>query len=109
MAYSQKSDSGSVFRNDRKREGKQDADFAGSANVRGVEYWVDMWTKPPKDGKKGFFSLSFRPKERQGGQQQAQERPQGRPQPPQRPISKPAPPARDPELDPVDENGEYKF
>lgn len=77
--------SGSLFRNTRKREGKQDADFAGSAIVNGVEYWVDMWTKPPKDDKKGFFSLSFRAKEPRGQSQQKPNGAPGRPQPPQRP------------------------
>jgi len=98
--------SGSIFRNDRKREGKQDADFAGSASIAGVEYWVDMWTKPPKDGKKGFFSLSFRAKAPRGQQQAPTQRP-GRPQ--QAPARRPGlpPPPQDPNLDPdagIDEN-----
>lgn len=104
MSYTPKNDSGSVFRNDRKREGKQDADFAGSAVVGGVEYWVDMWTKPPKDGKKGFLSLSFRAKTPRGEQQTHTQRP-GRPQPPtaqrQRPTGLPTrPPARPPQREP---------
>ncbi len=71
MAYQQRDNSGSVFRNDRKREGKKDADFAGSAMIGGVEYWVDMWTKPPEGQKKGFFSISFREKEQRGERQQS--------------------------------------
>lgn len=109
MGYAQ-NDSGSVFRNNRKREGKKDADFAGSATVGGVEYWVDMWTKPPKDGKKGFFSLSFRAKTPRGEQQPHTQRP-GRPQPPtaqrQRPAGLPTRPPARPPVDPdagIDEN-----
>lgn len=63
MAYNQKDNTATVFRNDRKREGRQDPDFTGSAVINGESFWVDMWTKPPKDNKKGFFSLSFRPKD----------------------------------------------
>jgi len=62
MSYQPKNNSGSCFRNDRKREGKEDADFAGSVTIEGKEYWMDMWQKAPKEGKKGFFSISFRPK-----------------------------------------------
>lgn len=102
--------SGSVFRNTRKREGKKDADFAGSATVGGVEYWVDMWTKPPVGEKKGFFSISFRKKEPHGQQQSTTQRP-SRPQPPAATRPRPAglptrPPARPP-ADPdagIDEN-----
>lgn len=105
MGYTPKSDSGSVFRNDRKREGKQDADFAGSAVVGGVEYWVDMWTKPPKDGKKGFFSISFRAKEPRG-QQSQRTAPAGRPQPPQRQRPEPATRQR-PSVQPTTREPEY--
>lgn len=107
MAYD---NSGSVFRNNRKREGKKDADFAGSATVGGVEYWVDMWTKPPVGEKKGFFSISFRPKAPRGQQQGPTQR-QGRPQPPaaqrQRPPGLPTRPPARPPVDPdagIDEN-----
>lgn len=111
MAYTPKDNSGSAFRNDRKREGKKDADFAGSGMVNGQEVWIDIWTKAPENGKKGYFSISFRNKEaRAASPAREQNRPPGRPQPPQRPISKPAPPRRYPDLDPVDpQTGEYKF
>jgi hypothetical protein len=61
MAYEQKDNSGSVFPNERKREGKNDADLTGQAMVGGVEYWVNGWGKKTKDGRK-WLSLSFRPK-----------------------------------------------
>jgi len=94
MAYQQRDNSGSVFRNDRKREGKKDADFAGSAMIDGKEYWVDMWTKPPQGDKKGFFSVSFRPKEARGSQHREQQQTQ-----PSRGTTKPRPPSHEPEND----------
>lgn len=39
---------GSIWKNERKREGKQDADFTGTLNVDGKEYWVNAWRR--KDG-----------------------------------------------------------
>lgn len=57
--------SGALFKNDRKREGKKDPDYTGSVEVDGVGYWIDAWIKN-KDtpGKKTLLSLSFRPKEK---------------------------------------------
>jgi len=65
MAYEQKDNSGSLFRNERKTT-QNHPDFTGSVKVGGVEYWLSAWTKPPKDAtKKGFFSLAFTPKDQQ--------------------------------------------
>jgi hypothetical protein len=61
--------SGTLFKNDRKREGKKDPDYTGSAEIDNVEYWMDCWVKKP-EGKKPFFSLSFRPKQPRGEQQE---------------------------------------
>ena len=55
--------SGSVFKNDRKREGKKDADYTGSINVDGVEYWINGWLKK-SDDKPSWLSLSVSPKEK---------------------------------------------
>lgn len=53
--------SGILFKNDRKREGKQDADYQGSCTINGVSYWMSAWLK---DGAKGkFMSFSFKPKD----------------------------------------------
>ena len=54
--------SGSVFKNDRKREGKKDADYTGSINVDGVDYWINGWLKK-SEGKPSWLSLSVSPKE----------------------------------------------
>jgi hypothetical protein len=50
-------------KNDKKREGKQDADYNGSINVNGVEYWLNGWIKEGRNGK--FISGSIKPKEAQ--------------------------------------------
>lgn len=62
MAYEQRNDSGSLFRND-KKERENHPDFKGSARVGGKDYWVSGWTKAPREGKKGFLSLAFEPKD----------------------------------------------
>ena len=61
MAYEQKDNSGSLFRND--KDGVESRpDYRGSALIDGVEYWMDSWLKTSKDGKK-WMSFSFKPKE----------------------------------------------
>jgi len=53
-----------LFRNTKKREGKQDADFNGSfTDASGTEYWVNAWSKTPKAGGEKFLSGSMRAKE----------------------------------------------
>jgi len=53
--------SGTLSKNERKREGKNDPDYSGSAEVDGAAYWLSAWVKAGQNGK--FLSLSFRPKE----------------------------------------------
>lgn len=60
MAYEQKNNSGSLFKNDRKEQPSH-PDYKGSVMVDGVEMWVSAWVKEG-NGKK-FFSLSFTPKQ----------------------------------------------
>jgi len=60
---------GSIWPNKKKRPDKQDADFTGSLNVNGVEYWVNAWKR--KEGASADApSLSFtvRPKDGQAEQ-----------------------------------------
>jgi hypothetical protein len=57
MAYEQRDNSGSLFRND-KREKETHPQAKGSAMIGGVEYWVSAWTKEARDGSK-YQSLSF--------------------------------------------------
>jgi len=63
---------GSIWKNEKKREGKQDADFTGSLDVNGVQYWVNAWKR--KEGaadKAPALSFSIRPKEDQQTDQRA--------------------------------------
>ena len=106
MAYEMRDNSGSSFKNDRKREGKKDADYTGSIMVSGHEFWIDTWVKnnPREEGydpsKKTFLSHSLRLKE--GRQSQGQ---QSAP-PPRRTAPAPPPPKKtyaDPDLDPPED------
>ena len=64
MAYDN-SNSGAIFRNEDKREGKKDPDYRGSAEVNGVAYFVDSWINTSKDGTKKFMSMRFKRKDKQ--------------------------------------------
>ena len=68
MAYEQRDNSGSVFKNDRKTEDKH-PDYKGQCVIGGVAYWISAWIKR-SEGKAPFMSLSFQPKD---GQQQQNE------------------------------------
>lgn len=61
--------SGVLFRNDRKENDRQ-PDFKGNAEVNGVQYWVSAWKKTSQSGN-SFLSISFQPKEEQGGSKPA--------------------------------------
>lgn len=66
MAYEQKPDTGSLFRNEKMREGKKDAEYTGSALIDGVEYWVNAWVNEVKSGAnagKKYFNMQYKPKE----------------------------------------------
>jgi hypothetical protein len=60
---------GVLFKNDDKREGKQDPDYTGNCEVDGVAYWLSAWIKESKtkknaDGKPmKYMSLSLKPKD----------------------------------------------
>ena len=57
MAFEQKDNSGSLFKND-KKEKDSHPNAKGSAKIGGVEYWVSAWTKKDKNGNP-WQSLSF--------------------------------------------------
>lgn len=52
---------GAIFKNHRKTADTH-ADYTGTQNVEGQEYWINMWVKTDKSGKP-YFSTSVRPKE----------------------------------------------
>ena len=60
MAFQQKPNTGSLFRNDRKQGAGPD--YKGSLNVGGVDYWIAGWMKESKEGKK-YMSLAVTPKD----------------------------------------------
>ena len=68
MAYEQRDNSGSLFKNDRKEKDNH-PDYKGTCMVGGVEMWMSAWLKTGANGTK-FMSFSFQPKD----QQQAQAR-----------------------------------
>ncbi|MCE7073672.1 hypothetical protein LZG74_25405 [Dyadobacter sp. CY327] len=59
MAYEQKPNTASMFKNDRK-EADTHADFRGSALIEGQEYYVDCWLNTGAKGE--YYSMKFKPK-----------------------------------------------
>ena len=63
MAYEQRDNSGSLFKNDKKQEGDNKPNYTGQVTINGVEMWISAWLKDGQNGK--WMSLSFKPKEQQ--------------------------------------------
>ena len=51
---------GTLGKNDRKQQDTH-ADYNGTINIEGKDFWLNAWLKDGKNGK--FFSLSVKPKE----------------------------------------------
>ena len=71
MAWEQRDNSGSLFKNEDKTEDKH-PHAKGTALIGGVEYWVSAWTKEGKNGR--FQSLAFKPKEEAKANSEARKR-----------------------------------
>ena len=59
----QKDMSGTLFRNDRRREGKEDPHLRGSCMIGGQRYWMDAWTNTLQRGERQgerYLSIKFR-------------------------------------------------
>lgn len=71
MAEYDNTNSGALFKNDRRTNDKQ-PNMRGSINVNGVEYWVSAWTREvkggPRQGEK-MISMAIQPKDDNGGYQ----------------------------------------
>ena len=63
MSYEQRDNTGSLFQNDNKKTANH-PDYKGSCLVDGVEYWMDAWIKPNKDGTGRWMSFAFKQKGR---------------------------------------------
>jgi hypothetical protein len=66
--YEPKENKGQLFKNDRKREGKQDADYKGKINIEGKIFWLNGWINEDKNGNK-YLGLSVQPVQQQSQQQ----------------------------------------
>jgi hypothetical protein len=66
MAFEQKDNTGSVFKNDRKTE-ETHPDRTGSAMINGTEFWVNGWLRRSKQGAQ-YLALSFKPKDEQSSE-----------------------------------------
>ena len=56
---------GAIWKNDRKSK-DTDADYTGSINVEGVDYWLNAWKrKPDASDKSPVLKFSVKPKEQQ--------------------------------------------
>lgn len=63
MAYEQKPNTGSLFKND-KANSENSPQATGSALIDGVDYFVDAWTNVDKNGNR-YQSLKFKRKDKQ--------------------------------------------
>jgi uncharacterized protein (DUF736 family) len=67
MAYEQKPNTGSLFKND-KKEADSHPDYKGTALIDGLgECWLDAWINTSANGTK-YMSLKLKPKDANGFQ-----------------------------------------
>jgi hypothetical protein len=74
MAEPQKNMSGVLFKNDRRRDGKDDPHLRGSCTIGGRRFWMDAWTNTVQrrehQGEK-YISIKFRAAEERRGRELA--------------------------------------
>lgn len=68
MAYEQRDNSGSIFKN-QKKEKDTHPDYTGNGMIDGREYWFSAWIKTDRNGNR-FMSMAFKPKEEQQPREQ---------------------------------------
>lgn len=64
--FTQKPNRGALFKN-RKKEAATHADYNGSINVDGRDWWINAWLETSKGGQK-YMSLSVKPKDGAGAE-----------------------------------------
>ena len=63
MAELQKGMTGVLFKNDRRRDGREDPTLRGSCTLAGRRYWISAWTNTVQRGDsrgEKYLALSFR-------------------------------------------------
>jgi hypothetical protein len=71
MAYEQRDNSFSAFKNDRKETDKH-CDFTGKGMVNGESMWINIWKKKDKNGNT-WLSVSLKPMEGHGQENQTRQ------------------------------------
>ena len=78
MAFEQRDNTGSLFKNEGDKKKERGPDYSGACMVGGVEYYFDGWIKAAETGRK-WMSFSFKPKGRAPTAQGLPQRPTQRP------------------------------
>lgn len=76
MAYEQRDNSGSAFKNSKKTT-QNHPDLTGKAMIGGVMFWMSIWKKTDKNGNV-WLSHSFKEMEENGQEDQTRSRDQTR-------------------------------
>lgn len=82
MAYEQRENGGTLFRNKDKDEANPKTELyphaKGRCKIAGVEYWINSWTKKDRNGEK-YQSLTFKLVDKDGSDQRRQAVPKKNP------------------------------
>lgn len=55
--------SGTLFKNDEKREGKHDADYRGQCEINGQKFWMNAWINIAKQTGSKYMRIVFKEQE----------------------------------------------
>jgi len=69
--FQQKPNTGALFQ-DKKRKTEKHPTHKGSANINGVEMWINGWVSTPKNGGDKYLQLSFTQKKQTQNETQLQ-------------------------------------
>ena len=72
--HEQKDRSGVLFKNDRRRDGKEDPHLRGSCTIGGQRFYMDAWTNTVQRGEwqgDKYISIKFRAAEERQGREPA--------------------------------------